>query len=93
MEDIELVTYLLVFALSLICSMVAVDRKSSIFSWLGTVSWFVLSACHLALTQTSDFIIVSWLFVMMGLIFMVYGFVLVFSNFQTRRREREWELR
>jgi len=93
MEDIELVTYLVVFALSLIFSMVALERKSSILSWLGTISWFVLSACHLALTQTSNFIIVSWMFVMMGIIFLLYGFALIFSNFQARRREREWEVR
>jgi hypothetical protein len=93
MEDIELVTYLLVFALSLIFSLAAVERKSSVLGWIGAASWFVLSGCHLALTQTTDFIIYAWFFVVMGWIFLVYGIALVFSNFQTRRREREWELR
>ena len=97
MADIELISYMAVFALSVIFSFFAFEQqtdvwKNSIFSWLGAVCWFVLSAVHLALTQTSSFIILSWMFVALGFIFVLYGFYTVFLNFRIRKRQKEWEL-
>jgi len=92
MADIELISYLVVFALSVIFSSFAVDRKSSVFCWLSAVCWFTLSAVHLALTQTSSFIILSWMFVALGFIFVLYGFSMIFLSFRIRKTEKEWEI-
>ena len=97
MADIELISYMAVFALSVIFSFFAFEPqtdvwKNSVFSWLGAVCWFILSVAHLALTQTSSFIILSWLFVVFGWIFVIYGFGLLFLNFRIRKRQKEWEL-
>lgn len=92
MEDIKLLTYLLVFALSVVFSMFSVDRKSAVFSFLSMVTWFTLGICHLALSQASMFIVIAWLFTFLGFFFMVYGFALILLTFQTRREKEESEI-
>lgn len=92
MQDIELLSYLLVFALSVIFSAFTVDRKSATFSFLSVLTWATLAMCHLSLAYTSDFIILAWLFIGLCLVFTVYGFALVIGNFVTKKREREWSV-
>jgi hypothetical protein len=92
MEDIELISYAIVFALSAFFSSLAVDRKSSVFCWLSGVCWFTLSATHASLTQTSTFLILAWMFVALGFIFVLYGFSMIFLSFRIRKKEKEWEI-
>jgi len=42
--------------------------------------------------SASNFIALAYLFVGFAFIFMVYGFALIFSAFEDRKRAREWEL-
>ena len=92
MQDIELISYMLVFALSVIWSAFAVERKSSMFSFFGSVTWFTLAMCHLSLAYTSSFIVLAYLFTGLGLAFMVHGFALVIMSMQIKKREKEWRV-
>jgi len=102
MQDIDLVSYLLVFALAVIFSAFAVEGYSkreesvmrpSLFSFLSVLTWLVLAMCHLSLAYTSDFIILAWLFVGNGFIFTVYGFALVIKSLEyTKRKKKSWNL-
>jgi len=92
MTDIELMSYLLVFALSVIFSTFAVDRKSFTFSFLSMACWFTFATVHLYLAYASTLIVLAYLFMFLGLVFMVHGFARVFSSIAERKEEREWEL-
>jgi len=56
------------------------------------VCWGMLAICHTGVASASNFIALAYLFVGFAFIFMVYGFGLIFSDFQARKRAREWEL-
>ena len=90
MEDIELISYLLMFALSVVFSAFAIERKSVVFSFLSVLTWFSLGMCHLSLAYTSDFIILAWVFVGVGWFFFVYGLYLVVESMRIKKQEKEW---
>lgn len=92
MTEIELLSYLLMFALSIIFSSFTVERKSSIFSFLSMIAWFMLAICHVALASESIFIELAYFFAGLGVFFMVLGFGFIFTNIQMRRQEEEWEV-
>lgn len=92
MTDIELITYLVMFALSVIFSTFTIDRKSVTFSFLSMLTWYFLAICHASLASATGFIFFAYLFVGLGLVYMVYGFALVISTLAMRKRQAEWEL-
>lgn len=92
MTDIDLISYLLVFALSIIFSGFAVERKSSVFSFLSMISWFMLAICHVGVATSSSFISLAYMFVGIGFFFFIFGFALVLSAFQDKKRAQEWEI-
>lgn len=92
MADIEMVSYILVFALALIFSMTTIERKNFIFSFLSMLMWFTFADCHLLLAYTSNLIVLAYMFMALGLIFMIYGFALLFSSFLEKRKSKDWEL-
>jgi len=92
MTEIDMLSYLLVFALCVVFSSFTVDRKSAQFSFLSMICWFTLAICHIGLAYQSMFVSLSYLFMGLGFMFMIYGFALIFSVFQDRKRAQEWEL-
>jgi len=92
MGDIELLSYLLMFALSVIFSAFTVERKSVVFSFLSMLTWFALGMCHLSLAVASDFIVLAWVFVGMGWVFFVYGLYLVVESMRIKKEQQKWSV-
>ena len=92
MQDIELLSYLLMFALSVVFSAFAIERKSVVFSFLSVLTWFALGMCHLSLAVASDFIVLVWVFVGLGAIFFVYGCALVVVSVRDAAEQKRWSI-
>ena len=93
MQDIELIAYMLVFALSIIWSAFSVNYKSVVFSFLAMSSWFTLATMHLALAYSSMFLAVIWMFYGIGGFFLIFGFVLLIQTFRIQKEQSEMEVR
>jgi len=92
LQEIELIAYLLIFALSIIWSSFAINRKSAPFSFLTMTTWFTLATMHLALAYDSMFMDLIWMFYGVGVFFMIYGVGLMLLRFQVSKNEKEWEI-
>ena len=92
MEDIELISYLLMFALSVIFSAFAIERKSVVFSFLSFLTWAALAMCHLSLAYTTDFIILAWVFAGLSATFFVYGCALVVVSVRNAANQKRWSV-
>jgi len=92
MEDIELLSYLLMFALSVVFSAFSIDRKSVVFSFLSVLTWSALAICHLSLAYTSGFIVLAWVFAGLGMIFFVYGCALVVVSVRNAAEQKKWSI-
>lgn len=92
MQNIELIVYLLVFAISIIWTSFAVNRKSATFSILSTFTWFILAVMNIALTYSTMFYSVSFLFFGFGVFFLVYGIALLIQSLNIGKGEKNWEL-
>ena len=92
MQTIESIVYLLLFCLSIIWSMLALERKSAILSTLATLCWFILAPAHMVVAWSSNFYMISFLYLGFALIFMSLTFVWVIQNSWLDKRERDWEL-
>lgn len=92
MLDIDLLSYLLVFGLCVVFSSFTVERKSSTFSFMSMFCWFILAVVHAGLSQASDYLSLAFMFFGFGIFFLVYGFALIISAFQSRKEAQEWEL-
>lgn len=92
MTDFELVCYLLVFGITIIFSAFSIERKSSIFSFLSMMFWFILAIVHVGIAGSSSFIHLAYLFGGVAFFFLVYGFALILSSLKADRSAKEWEL-
>ena len=92
MEDIELISYLLMFALSVVFSAFSIDRKSVVFSFLSVLTWSALAICHLTLAYTSSFIVLAWVFAGLGATFFVYGCALVIVSVRNAAEQKKWSI-
>ncbi len=92
MSDIELITYVLVFAVSVIFSAYTVERESPLFSFLSALCWFVLAMTHLSLAYASDLIILAFLFVAFGLIFTIYGIAKQLLRIREATEHKKWSV-
>jgi hypothetical protein len=82
MAEIEIVVYITVFLLGLFFSLLALDERSSVASFISWVVWFALAGFHLAYLYDTVFLSLSWLYFGLGLIFLVNGFALVVLSMQ-----------
>jgi len=92
MQDIEALGYLLVFALSVIWSSMAVSRKSVGFSFLSWLCWTILAILQLGLGFSTLVFGLEWLFFGVSWIFLVLGFALTIKAFTEHRKRSEWEI-
>ena len=92
MITIEAIVYLLIFGLSIIWSLLALDRKSAILSLLATLCWFILTPAHLVVAWDSGFFMISFLYLGFAFVFLVLTFVWTIQNAWLSKRERDWEL-
>jgi hypothetical protein len=92
MTDPELLSYLIVFVISLFFSAIAIDRQTSITSFFAWICWYALGGFHLAFFYDSILLTVVWLFFALGTIFLIYGFALTISMMGEAKKKRELEL-
>lgn len=94
---IELLVYMLFFALSIMWSAEAVkyseNYKGILFSFLAMTTWFILATMHLALAYASMFLGAIWMFYGIGVFFLIFGFLLLIQSFRIRREQKEWEVK
>jgi len=91
MQDIEALGYLLVFALSVVWSCMAVSRKSVGFSFLCWLTWTMLAVFQLGLGFSTLVSGLEWLFLGLSWVFLVLGFGLIFQAYMQKRKNSEWE--
>jgi len=92
MTDIELLTYLLMFMLSIFFSSLAINREGPTFSFLSWLTWHMFAVLHLVSAYTSNFLVMVWLFFGLGTIFLVLALVKSFQQLRLGRQRREMEL-
>ena len=92
MTNSELIIYLLVFALNVLWSSIALNRQSITFGFLSGIGWFVFAIQHLILFYNSSFLVICWLYFGTGAIFFIWSFILAFKTFLQAKKERDLEL-
>lgn len=98
METIELISYLLFFALSVIFTSFTVEKKSPVYSFMAMVTWLVLALMHAGVSYGTMFFDLQWFYYGMGMIFLVMGWGLSISlllkihNQRKADMESEWEI-
>jgi len=92
MNNVELIGYLLVFALSVFWSGFAINRKSSIFSFLSSITWHTLAVLQFYLAYSGVMLALTWMFFGIGMFFLVLGIAWAITNFLVTRKNREMEL-
>lgn len=90
MQDIELLSYLLLFGLGVIFSILGVSRKSSIFCFFSMVPWFVLGMVQPYMATGTVFESLAYLWYGIGLLFIVFALALTFMGFLDKREREEW---
>lgn len=75
--DIEIVGYAFVILLTVLWTVLAVDRKSILWGLLSTLFWWVLAQINVSYMADTVLMPMSWLYYGVGAIFMVYSFVLM----------------
>ncbi len=91
MQDIELLSYLLLFGLGLIFSILGVSRKSSIFCFFSMVPWFVLGTVQPYMATGTVFVSLAYLWYGIGFLFIVIGIAFTFMAMLagTKQKERD----
>jgi len=92
MTDIELLSYLLMFMLSVLWSSLAIQRSGPIFSFLSWISWHTFAILHLLSSYSSTFYVLVWMFFGLGTIFLILALVKTWQQIQDSSRKREMEL-
>jgi len=92
MTESELIIYLLVFALNVLWSSIALNRQSITFGFLSWIGWFILAIQHLIVYYNSSFLTICWLYFGVGTIFLIWSLASAYQTFLQAKKEREMEL-
>jgi len=91
MQDIELLSYLLLFGLGLIFSILGVSRKSSIFCFFSFIPWFTLGMVQPYMANGTVFVGLAYLWYGIGFLFIVFGITLTMLSFLATQKEKNRE--
>jgi len=91
MQDIELLSYLLLFGLGVIFSILGVSRKSSIFCFFSMIPWFVLGMVQPYMATGTVYESLAYLWYGIGFLFIVFGFAFTFMSMLAGMKEKELE--
>lgn len=89
MQDIELLSYMLLFGLGLIFSILGVTRKSSIFCFFSMIPWFTLGMVQPYMSTGTPFVGLSYLWYGIGFLFIVVGITYTMLSFLAVRKQKE----
>jgi len=89
MEDIELLSYLLLFGLGVIFSVLGVSRKSSIFCFFSMVPWFVLGMVQPYMATGTVFASLAYLWYGIGFLFIVIAIAFTFMSMLEGAKQKE----
>lgn len=97
MATLDVVIYLLIFALSMIFLMMSFKYElftvqTFIFSLLGWVSWFSLAGFHMVIAYDSNLMSAVYLFLGIGLIQMVLTFASGIGSFINAGKKNKWTI-
>jgi len=90
MQDIEMLSYLLLFGLGLIFSILGASRKSSVFCFFSFIPWFTLGMVQPYMTSGTVFVGLAYLWYGIGFLFIVFGLSLIILGFLDKREKEEW---
>ena len=90
MQDIELLSYLLLFGLGVIFSILGVSRKSEVFCFFSMIPWFVLGMVQPYMATGTVFVGLAYLWYGIGVMFIVFGIGLTLMNFLDKREKEKW---
>lgn len=93
LTEIEIVAYLGAFLLSLFFSLLASMQKASVPCFISTVCWYALAGFHLAYLYDNVFMTFTWVYSMLGTIFLLYGIGITILNIQAAAKNEEFEIR
>lgn len=91
MEDIELLSYLLLFGLGVIFSILGVSRKSSIFCFFSMIPWFVLGMVQPYMATGTVFVSLAYLWYGIGFLFIVLGIMFTFLGMLAGTKQKQKE--
>ncbi len=89
MQDIELLSYLLLFGLGVIFSILGVSRKSSIFCFFSMIPWFVLGMVQPYMATGTVFVSLAYLWFGIGWLFIVLGIMFTFLGMLAGIKQKE----
>jgi len=92
MSNIELIGYMILFAMGTFWGGFAVIRKSPVLAFITMVIWIVLAPIHLALAFNTVLTGIEWVFYGIGMFFMIYGIALTINTITATRKKKEWEV-
>jgi hypothetical protein len=89
--EIEFTQYVLFFAISLIFTLLAIERKTYVTMALATVSWFSLAGMNLAVSVTTSVMQTSLtvFYFGLGLIFLVFTVASVFETLKVAAENKQ----
>jgi hypothetical protein len=90
MNQMDVLTYLIIFALSIIWSLTAINQKSAIFSFLAFITWLTEAATHLILAWDSNLMSIVYMYLGLALIFFVLGMGLGISQFLQGKKDKDF---
>ena len=93
LTEIEIVAYLVVFLLSMFFSLLASMQKASIPCFISWICWYALAGFHLAYLYDNIFMTFTWVYALLGTVFLLYGIGITILNIQAVSSREEFEIR